>query len=191
MLVKGGFYMDQNSQQKEMNNSKNFITTTYQDDESHSILKYRISQELIRKIKRRNSDQYIAGDIVAVFSLKNSGNENIFRKDITNKDCKTYFLILCNKFERNYLICPLFTKSLLYSKEFQDYEVSLGIISDLEEAKLIYADVSRCHYVNKADFHNHVLDQIKVFQKNGKDFQLVRLDKERFKMVIKKFKSML
>ena len=69
--------MIQNSQQNKIDDSKNFITTDKDDD--HSILKYRISQELIQKIKRRNTDQYIAGDIVAVFSLKNSGISSINR----------------------------------------------------------------------------------------------------------------
>jgi hypothetical protein len=173
--------------ESEYNSTKNFIT----DKSDNGTLYFKIAQELTNKIYRRRSNQYIAGEIIAIFSFGDIKTANSGHLCSLDRDKKIYFLILSNKFERNYLICPLFTKSLLSCGEFKEFEVDLGVISGLDETKLIYADLSRSHYINKEEFNNYVVNQTKLLNQNGEDLKILKLDKDKLRIVLKQYKKLL
>ena len=169
------------------NESKNFIT----ENDGSGGLKFKISQELTSKITKRRSNQYIAGEIISVFPYKEYVMPENVHGNVYSKGIKTYFLILCNKFNKTYLICPLFRRSILSCATWKDYEVSLGVIKEIEETKLLYADISRCHYINKDEFHDFIFNQVRIMRDIGEDFNVYKLEKEKFRAVIKKFKMMI
>ena len=171
------------------NNSKseNFITECEKDGK----INFKISQELTKSIYGRRLGQYIAGEIIAFFSMDPVVDVNGVTDFIINRDIKTYFLILSTTFPSNYLVCPLFTKSLLNYNSYKFYEYDLGVIPELERNKILYADLSRCHFINKDEFHTYVSKLKQIMIRNGEELQFKLLSKNKFKNVLKCCKNMI
>ena len=167
--------------------SKNFITECGTNGE----INFKISQEFTNNIYGGRSGQYIAGEIIAFFSMDEAAGLNGKRNFVINKEYKTYFLILSTTFASNYLVCPLFTRSLLNYKSYEFYELNLGVVPELERNKILYADLSRCHFINKDEFHTYVNKQKQMMMKNGENLQVSMLQKNKFKNVIRCYKNML
>lgn len=169
------------------NDVKNFITKSNKNDDNT----FKITQHVVDKIRKRRDNQYIAGEIIAVFSLTNIKKSNLLINFKSRIESKNYFLVLSSNFESSYLLCPLFFKPILSCPKFNDYEISLGIVSELSESKMVYADLSRCHYINKDEFHNHISAQGELLRKEGKENAVYMLDKLKFKSVIKRLKYLI
>ena len=143
-------------------NTKNFITQR-STSENHS---FKVNSQITEHIYGRRHSQYIAGEIIEIFSIKDDNINSKSQKLNLNQDIKAYFLIISENFRSNYLVCPVFLKPLLECSDFKPYEANLGIVPELSTCKILYADVSRSHFVNKDEFLALIDLQGKLMEKD-------------------------
>lgn len=174
------------------NDSENLVSENFITERSTSgNLNFKVNSHLTEQIYGRRNSQYIAGEIIAIFSIKDDPNHPGSHRTIINTDIKAYYLIISDKFKNNYLVCPVFSKPLLECANFEPYETNLGIVPELSNSRMMYADVSRSHFVNKKEFRALIELQGNLLEQDTTNYCLARLPNSKLRQVIKIYKTLL
>ena len=168
-------------------NTKNFITQR-STSENHN---FKVNSQITEHIYGRRHSQYIAGEIIEIFSIKDENSNSKSQKLNLNQDIKAYFLIISENFRSNYLVCPVFLKPVLECSDFKPYEANLGIVPELSTCKILYADVSRSHFVNKDEFLALIDLQGKLMEKDKSKYCVTRIQHSKLRSVIKVYKNLI